>query len=89
MSEPLFDPEMGKAQWVRVADVLIVGPLMMWGGARIANTDQPLPFFGGLALASLGFLTVAYNASNWAQTDAYMRRVERTERERTVSGLTA
>lgn len=82
MSEPLFDPEMGKAQWVRVADVLFIGPLMVWGGARAGG----LP---GLVLAGLGAATIAYNASNWIQTRDYMRRVERTERERTVSGLTA
>lgn len=52
-----------KAQPVRLADVFIIGPLMIWGGAR-AIRDQPIP---GAALAIFGVATILYNARNYLQ----------------------
>jgi hypothetical protein len=51
-----------KSQRVRVADVLLIGPLMAWGGSKLAPR---YPVAGGL-LALLGVATVAYNARNYA-----------------------
>lgn len=51
-----------KAQWIRVADVVAIGPLMVWGGARVARTGSPLL---GAALGALGLATVAFNGYNW------------------------
>lgn len=48
-----------KAQWVRLADVFVVGPVML-AGARYA----PDPWLR-LALAVFGGLTITYNAANW------------------------
>jgi len=82
MAEPLFDPEYGKAQWIRVADVFLIGPLMIWGGARAGGLL-------GLTLGGLGAATIVFNGRNWLRADRYRRGVERAERERTDSGLTA
>jgi hypothetical protein len=48
----------GKAQWVRVADVMFVGPLMVVAARRVGGRL-------GDTLGLLGFLTVLYNASNY------------------------
>jgi hypothetical protein len=50
-----------KSQRVRVADVLLIGPLMAWGGAKLAPR---YPVAGGL-LALLGVATVLYNGRNY------------------------
>jgi hypothetical protein len=52
-----------KAQPIRVADVLVIGPLMVWGGAR-AIPERP---FAGLALTLLGLGTISYNAVNYTR----------------------
>lgn len=51
-----------KSQRVRIADVLLIGPLMAWGGAKLAPR---YPVAGGL-LALFGVATVLYNARNYA-----------------------
>ena len=56
-------PSSPKSQAVRVADVLFVGPLMVWGGARLSR--QPGSKGGGLVLAGLGLATIVYNARNF------------------------
>ncbi len=50
----------GKAQWVRLADVFFVGPLMIVGGRRLR---------GGLGdmLGLLGVLTIVYNGMNYVR----------------------
>jgi hypothetical protein len=50
-----------KSQRVRVADVLLIGPIMAWGGAKLAPR---YPVAGGL-LALLGVATVLYNGRNY------------------------
>lgn len=54
--------QIAKSQRVRVADVLLIGPLMAWGGAKLAPR---YPVAGGL-LALFGVATVLYNARNYA-----------------------
>jgi hypothetical protein len=50
-----------KAQWVRVADVVFIGPIMMWAGVKITRSSP----IAGRVLFALGAGTVAYNAYNW------------------------
>ena len=52
-----------KSQPVRVADVFIVGPVMVAGGALLYQKGAPL--LGGL-LGIFGVATMAYNARNYA-----------------------
>lgn len=48
----------GKSQFVRVLDVVFIGPLMIWGGLKLRG-------LGGYTLAGLGAATVIYNARNY------------------------
>jgi len=50
-----------KSQNVRLADVFLIGPLMIWGGAK-TTSKNPVP---GLALLVFGLATIAYNGSNY------------------------
>lgn len=53
-----------KSQWVRAADVFVIGPVMVWGGTKLLRKH---PVAGG-ALAAFGVLTVIFNARNWLDT---------------------
>lgn len=50
-----------KAQSVRILDVVLIGPLMMWGGAQIRRS---YPLRGDL-LTLLGIATIWYNGRNY------------------------
>ncbi len=50
-----------KAQPIRVIDVVLLGPLMIWGGMQ-ATKKNPLL---GAALAVGGLSTITYNAGNY------------------------
>lgn len=50
-----------KTQAIRLADVFVIGPLMMWGGMQLRGKH---PRRGNL-LALLGAGTVVYNGRNW------------------------
>lgn len=50
-----------KSQTVRLADVIIVGPLMIWGGIELSDEH---PFLGTL-LGALGVATILYNGRNY------------------------
>ena len=52
----------GKTQAVRIADVFLIGPLMMWGGIELLEGGHRAR--GGL-LAALGVATIGYNARNY------------------------
>lgn len=52
-----------KTQTVRFLDVALVGPLMVWGGARTIE-ERPL---AGILLTFLGLATVAYNGVNYGR----------------------
>lgn len=55
----MADPDEGKAQWVRLADILIVGPYMIYAASEIRS-----PWFRrGLTL--LGLATIVYNGAHW------------------------
>jgi len=49
-----------KSQRVRLLDVVVIGPLMIWGGVKAGG-------WGGAALAFFGLTTMAYNARNYAR----------------------
>jgi hypothetical protein len=50
-----------KAQWIRVLDVIAIGPVMIWGGMEWSK-DRMVP---GMTLAALGVGTILYNAYNF------------------------
>jgi len=52
--------EVSKSQNVRLADMLLYGPFMLW-----ASTQKKLPKWSRVALAALGFGTIFYNARNY------------------------
>lgn len=47
-----------KTQAIRVLDVVLIGPLMVWGGARVGG-------WAGWLLAGFGVSTICYNAHNF------------------------
>lgn len=51
-----------RTQWIRLLDVFVVGPLMSYGGARLATTGNPLL---GSALFLMGIGTVGLNGRNY------------------------
>lgn len=53
--------DQGKAQWVRIADVIFIGPLMAYGGLELRREAPIL----GTMLAALGVATVLYNGRNY------------------------
>ena len=57
-----------KSQAVRVADVLLIGPLMIWAAGQRSS-----PLSGELraALAFIGLLTITYNAANYLKGGNY------------------
>jgi len=55
-----------KPQTVRLADVFVIGPTMVWGGSKLVRR---YPLAGG-ALVVFGVLTVLYNGRNWIDTEA-------------------
>ncbi len=78
-----FFGERGKAQWIRIADVVLIGPLMIWGGAALARRSS----LAGAALAGLGVATIVFNGRNWLRVATAPARVPQCEETR--SGVTA
>ena len=54
-----------KAQWVRIADVFVIGPLMVLGGLYMTAKARPLGKTAGVALAAFGVATVWFNGRNY------------------------
>jgi len=50
-----------KSQYVRLADVVLIGPMMIWGGAR-AIPERPLL---GSLLTLMGVGTIVLNGVNF------------------------
>ena len=57
---------MGKAQPIRVLDVVAIGPAMVWGGSLLVKSRPALGWF--LVLSGVG--TVAYNLANYQKIRA-------------------
>jgi hypothetical protein len=49
-----------KSQRVRLLDIAVIGPLMIWGGVKAGG-------WGGTVLALFGLTTMGYNARNYAR----------------------
>ncbi len=62
-----------KAQTIRVLDVALIGPLMIWGGLATRKT-YPV---AGTVLAAFGVSTIIYNAVNYGQIAERKRRQAR------------
>lgn len=55
-----------KGPSVRIADIVVVGPLMVWAGTEASKAAKSdLGESAGNALAVMGVGTMAYNAVNW------------------------
>jgi hypothetical protein len=52
-----------KSQAVRLADVFLIGPLMVWGGYELKKSNRT----AGNALMALGVGTALYNGYNYRQ----------------------
>ncbi len=50
----------GKSQGVRLVDVLLLGPFMIWAGSK-----KKLPGWARAALLAAGVATVLYNLKNY------------------------
>lgn len=66
------DPTVGKAQWIRAADVLVIGPLMIAGGVALHRTLHPV---AGWALGIFGVGTILLNGYNFVREGAFREGV--------------
>ena len=55
-----------KSQPIRLVDVFLLGPFMVWVGARARG----IPMAARLALIAAGAATVVFNGLNWLQVRA-------------------
>lgn len=69
MYAPLDINHAVKTQTIRVADVFVIGPMMVWGGAALGRTGHPV---AGLILAAMGVGTVVFNGVNWFRVQAQL-----------------
>ncbi len=62
---------MDKSQWVRLLDVFILGPFMIWYALATAGNEE-LPTGSALALLVGGILTIVYNGLNWSRNSNWL-----------------
>lgn len=58
-----------KSQWVRLLDVFVLGPFMIWYALATVPAASKEDGIGGaaaLALFVAGVLTIVYNGINWS-----------------------
>ena len=60
-----------KSQWVRLLDVFVLGPFMIWYALATAG-DEGLPTGSALALLVGGILTIIYNGLNWSRNSNWL-----------------
>lgn len=53
-----------KSQWVRLVDVFVLGPFMIWYALMSAGCEG-VPAEAALVLLISGVLTITYNGTNW------------------------
>lgn len=58
---------LGKSQWVRLLDVFVLGPFMIWYALSTWTTVEPAAAMG---LLVAGVLTIVYNGANWLEVAA-------------------
>lgn len=61
MLVPSTRQQIVKAQWIRAADVFIIGPLMIAGGLSLKRQSS----LAGVVLAGAGVATMIYNGRNY------------------------
>lgn len=61
-------PEVQKAQWLRLLDVFVLGPLLVWQATRPAN-----PRWARAAFAVAGIGAIVYNWNNYEHTQRLMK----------------
>ncbi len=66
---PVYRTPIVKSQTVRVIDVTLLGPFMVWVGARRSN----LPGWARITMVGFGVATVVYNARNYVRVRAHRR----------------
>ncbi|MCP4204254.1 MAG: hypothetical protein GY769_20245 [bacterium] len=64
-----FSVGTGKSQWIRILDVVLIGPLMISGGMALTKKSP----FWGVALGAMGIGTVLFNGRNWWVVDQARR----------------
>lgn len=62
-----------KAQWVRVADVFLIGPLMVLGGVFMVRKAGVTGKVAGVSLAAFGIATVVFNGRNYLRIAKKLR----------------
>jgi len=65
----MSSPKPAKSQWIRVLDVAVIGPLMMWGGLVAGGTMGKLLMFFGVT-------TTGYNLINYVRVERSDGRLE-------------
>ena len=69
-------PYSSKAQPVRLFDVLVLGPWLLWLGARSRTRLHSIERAG---LVAAGALTIAYNAKNYLDNERARKLIEGPE----------
>lgn len=59
-----------KAQPIRLLDVFVIGPLMVYAGRKLAKSE----WLAGNGLAAMGVLTVLYNGKNYLRIEEERKR---------------
>lgn len=62
-----------KAQWVRLFDVFVLGPAMVYAATKLPRSQQTLAWFIG----AMGVSTTLYNGRNWLKVRAEQELAER------------
>ncbi len=60
-----------KTQNVRLIDVFLLGPVMIWAGYKVQKVNNPVAFF----LAISGLMTVAYNGDNYLRNQRKLKEL--------------
>lgn len=68
---PLDIDRAQKAQWIRLADVVLIGPLMTYGGTALYREGHSA---WGVLLGVLGVGTVLYNGRNYLRVRTAIQR---------------
>ncbi len=61
-----------KTQTIRLLDVFVIGPVMIWGGLKLQG-QHPI---GGGSLALFGVSTIFYNAGNYLTVQSERKRLD-------------
>ena len=60
-----------KTQNVRLIDVFLLGPTMIWAGYKVQKVNNTLAFF----LAFSGLMTIVYNGDNYLRNQRKLREL--------------